>query len=59
MEKYANVCGVAFEDLSDDEMLEYDGGGSFGPLILATTLPCGVGASISIASVSIAFLIFG
>lgn len=59
MKNYELVCGVAFEDLSFDEMMDYDGGGSFATVTPATTLPCAVGASITLASVGITALIFG
>ena len=43
------VCGKAFEDLTNDEMMEVEGGiaSSLSPIINVTTLPCGIGASIS------------
>jgi len=52
-----NICGKAFEELTNDEMMECNGGIislTPGPVtITATTLPCGIGASISAIGVSI------
>ncbi len=44
-------CGEAFEELSHDEMMELEGGWT--SIFTVTTLPCGVGASISTVAVSI------
>lgn len=45
------VCGAAFEDLSDTEMQDVEGGWT--TVITPISLPCGVGASISTIAVSI------
>lgn len=49
------VCGLAFEDLTDDEMMEVDGGSAETATTLLTTssLPCTIGASIATIGVSI------
>lgn len=54
------VCGSAFEDLSEEEMMDVDGGTAGGGVVegvvsiaTVTTLPCGVGASIGCAGVGI------
>ena len=45
------ICGEAFEELTDDEMMEVEGGWT--TVFTCTTLPCGVGASLSSIAVSI------
>lgn len=45
------ICGQAFEELTNDEMQDIDGGWT--TVFTCTTLPCGVGASISTIAVSI------
>lgn len=59
MYEKTKVCGASFEDLSTEEMEVCDGGifQSLSPVIAATTLPCGVGASISCIGASIYFTI--
>ena len=53
------ICGKAFEDLTNDEMMEYEGGiaTSLSPIVAATSLPCGIGASISCIGVSIYYTV--
>ena len=56
----ANICGRSFEELTNEEMMEYEGGTtSFTPVTPATSLPCGIGASISCIGVSIYYTING
>ncbi|MBQ3783093.1 MAG: hypothetical protein II838_06570 [Lachnospiraceae bacterium] len=45
------ICGKSFEDLSNDEMVEIEGG--WACTFVCTTLPCGIGASVSAIAVSI------
>ena len=45
------ICGKSFEDLSNDEMMEIEGG--WANIFICTTLPCGIGASVSTIAVSI------
>lgn len=54
-----NICGKAFEELTNDEMMEVEGGiaSSLSPIVSATTLPCGIGASISCIGVSIYYTV--
>nr|DAQ19178.1 MAG TPA: Two-component Enterococcus faecalis cytolysin (EFC) [Caudoviricetes sp.] len=61
MKAYSTVCGAAFEDLSAQEMMDFDGGGTgvLTPITVASSLACGVGASISLISVGVTVLIFG
>lgn len=60
MKTYSAVCGAAFEDHSNEEMLSYDGGAAWTTFLSTTTLPC-VGASVIISGgVSlITYAIFG
>jgi len=53
------ICGKAFEELSKDEMIEVEGGATsvLSPIIAATTLPCGIGASVSAVGVSIYYTV--
>lgn len=53
------ICGSAFEELSNEEMQQYNGGifQSLSPMIAATTLPCGVGASASCVAVSVYYAV--
>ena len=60
MKSYELVCGAAFEDLPNEEMMMYDGGGisaSFGAMVAATTLPCLGGAAVSAIIVSVSVLV--
>ena len=44
------VCGAAFEDLSKDEMMEFEGGAASITALSTTTWACvGVSALVSIA----------
>ena len=45
------ICGNSFEELSEDEMMELEGGWT--TVFTCTTLPCGIGASISTVAVSV------
>lgn len=45
------ICGDSFEELTNDEMMELEGGWT--TIFTCTTLPCGVGASISTVAVSV------
>ncbi len=47
MKEYEAVCGAAFEDLSSEEMQQYDGGASIATLSTTTWL-C-IGASLIIS----------
>lgn len=42
------VCGKAFEDLTNDEMMEFEGGATVTTFLSTTTLSC-IGASIVIS----------
>lgn len=43
------LVGSAFEELTEEEMMDVDGGVAW----VATTLPCGVAASVGAVGVSI------
>ncbi|WP_157265709.1 hypothetical protein [Paenibacillus sp. FJAT-27812] len=46
------VIGFAYEELSEDEMMEADGG-AWATVATITTLPCSVGAGIGVIGVTI------
>jgi len=54
-----NICGKAFEELTNDEMMEVEGGiaTSLSSIVNVTTLPCGIGASISCIGVSVYYAV--
>lgn len=47
-QSYELVCGAAFEDLSQDEMQMYDGGGTIATLSTTTWLCIGASAIVSL-----------
>ena len=56
---YELVCGAAFEDLSQDEMMKFEGGGPGITVLSTTTWACiGVSALVS-AAVTITVAAFG
>jgi hypothetical protein len=55
MNDYSMVCGAAFEDLTHDEMMDFDGGATWTPtpFLTATSIPCAAGFSVSVIVVSV------
>ena len=52
------ICGKAFEDLTNEEMMEFEGGATVTTTLSTTTLSC-IGASIVIsAGVSLVVSLF-
>jgi hypothetical protein len=49
------VIGFAYEELSEDEMMDVDGGiaASLGTIVAASTLACGVGVGIGLIGVTV------
>lgn len=59
MNEKSKVLGCAFEDLTDQEMMDVDGGTaeiSAATLASASSLPCGVGVSISTIVVTVSWI---
>ncbi|MDR0489329.1 MAG: hypothetical protein LBG99_08080 [Propionibacteriaceae bacterium] len=47
IDTYSEVCGKAFEDLTTDELMEYDGGSAI-PSFFLLSLVIGGGAGLSV-----------